>query len=120
MTKIEIAEWKKQKVICIQIPLNDRRNFVELIEKNTQKEIIIESDKGIIKFIKDDSVFVIDVTDITNIRINLPNTEIIDLITAIYEHIEEDCTIPLDHSFESLGAKIIPKEIEDVIIETID
>lgn len=108
-------------LICIQIPLSERKNFINELKKMLENNvnIVINSNTSIIKILLSLKDFIIEVKD-NEINISLRREDCIELIEAIEEHIEENSDLPLDHSFESLGAVIIPETFEDVVIETID
>lgn len=75
---------------------------------------------GAVTFLLNDNLFEVDCTDLTNIVLTLPPSGLRCLIEAIEEHISGGDEFPLDHPFEPEGAKILPKSIRDVVLETID
>ncbi|MDA0832494.1 MAG: hypothetical protein O2955_20690 [Planctomycetota bacterium] len=64
-----------------------------------------------------DSGIFIDCHEREKIDIQLSRDECEFLLEAIHEYLDENSEWSMDHSFESLGAKIVPEEIRDVVFE---
>lgn len=107
-------------LICIQIPLAERQDFVEKIKKLlTTGSAYFAALAGAIHFVLSDSEFKVEANSFDEIVITLPEGECIGLIESVREHIEDDMELPLDYSLESFGALLIPESLKDIVIETI-
>jgi DNA-binding LytR/AlgR family response regulator len=108
-------------LICIQLPILERQDFLNklrsLLESGTT--ITLEAIGGIIRFVLSETDFLIDASQESEITLILKYDDCVDLAEAIQEHIEEDTDLPLDHSFETFGAQLVPESLEDVVFETI-
>ncbi|MDL5053172.1 hypothetical protein QQ056_06385 [Oscillatoria laete-virens NRMC-F 0139] len=107
-------------IVCVQIPLSERQAFIDTLKKLLVERIAINvaAINGILNLMIGQE-FTIDARHPSELTICLREEDCQELIEAIDEHILENGVIPLDHSLESLGASILPDELEDVVIETI-
>ena len=115
-----IKEYNSE-LVCMQVRLSNRQVIVKLFKKLLLNEEAIRflfNDKSVIFKISKDN-FTIDCKKEKEIIILITEDGLIELIEALEEHIVEDGIYPLDHSFETLGAKILPNHIVDVVFETI-
>lgn len=106
-----------ETVITIEVPLDERSEVIERLKKDSPI-VVFQTNLGTLTIRHSDKDFNVNVRDSSNIVFNLPSKEFEGLIEAIEEHLAQSRILPLDHSFETLGAEILPKEIKDVVIQT--
>lgn len=104
-------------IVTIQIPNNERHHLLELL-RSDKYPIRVSTDRGWIE-IYDDTTFHVNVQCLDRVIIRIPHTDKQELVDAIEEHIAENGSLPLDHSFEASGANIVPQGIRDVVVETV-
>jgi len=116
MIKIEHGK----SIIMIQIPNSRRLDFINSLKSVGPEQMTeLNASTGERVIFERSEEFLVDVRDTKKLILRLPNQNWIDLIEAVAEHLEEVRDLPLNHSFEPYGAKIVPDSIEDVIVETI-
>jgi hypothetical protein len=108
-------------LVCVQLPDHERAAFqakLRGLSTGCDMELRLLGENGIVIFQIVPSGVQIHCSDRSVIRILLSKSECDYLADAIAENISDASTLPLDHSFESLGATITPTSIKDVVIET--
>jgi hypothetical protein len=108
-------------LVCIQLPLNERRSLVERLRGLALSggEISVPADNGIVRFILTDGAFMVDASG-SGVSVQMRPDDCTELADAIVEHMSDDSGLPLDHSFEALGAILIPDDLEDAVLETME
>lgn len=108
-------------LICIQLPTAERQDFIDRMSKllKSGEPIRLETITGIIRIVLSETEFLIDASINNEIILTLKYDDCVDLIESVQEHIDENTDLPIDHSFETFGAQLIPATLEDVVFETI-
>lgn len=108
-------------LVCLQLPENEIQGFVEILEGllRTGKAEEIHCINGTLRMAISDGAFVIDVMRVNAVVLQMRRSDCQELLDAIVEHRGYGTEFPLDHSFEVLGAKILPNTIQDVVFETV-
>lgn len=95
-------------VITIEVPLDERSKIIERLREDSPM-VVLQTNLGTLTICRSDKDFNVNVSASSNIVLNLPFDEFHGLIEAIEEHLVQSRILPLDHSFETLGAEILPK-----------
>jgi|GEM_PF-1467715 len=109
-------------LVCVQF-VNEERCDIEArlrsLARGEVAEVVILCPEGSVTFRLRDSGMRIDCRDRRAIGVELVRPECEALADALAEQQAEGLGLPLDHSFESLGAEILLPEVRDVVIETV-
>ena len=109
-------------LVCIQVQQSERTVLLDVMRnlgKQSGSEALLPCDNGVVILRLVPSGIAINCSDRSAIQIELSKSECDYLADAIAEHLADEGGLPLDHSFESLGAVIVPSEVKDLVIETI-
>lgn len=112
-----VIDTSLETVITVEVSLDERSEVIERLREDSPI-VVFQTNLGTLTICHSDKDFNVNVHDSSNIVFNLPSKEFEGLIEAIEEHLVQSRILPLDHSFETLGAEILPKEIKDVVIQT--
>ncbi|MFW5720741.1 MAG: hypothetical protein ACOCXT_06975 [Candidatus Dojkabacteria bacterium] len=119
---------ESDSLTCLQVYLNRRKELIEFLRRQLKKNTSLHSifnlkaENGDIFFevVENSELFIITLLESDNIHITIPFDDYIELIESIEEHWYNDIQFPLDHSFETYGARFIPETVRDVVVETIN
>jgi hypothetical protein len=110
-----------EDLVCIQLRDSERADFEERLRglsTGRDRELRLTGENGTALFQLVPSGIQINCSNRRFVTILMCKSECVYLADAIAEHVADANELPLDHSFEALGAKIEPSTVKDVVIET--